>query len=658
MSQPAPARRTFGKKSAAPPPSVSAPPPPKFAATAAAPSSSKGPPLNRLARADLGAIESLRDDLEYALGGMRPGAALAARRRCALDVLDLVADPRRGATLLRHEGVAPAVTAALARADASDAVIALALACVLHLAGSAEGVEPGPDYVACAVRVLEPTAAAPPLAAADAAPLGAAWKHAAALGANAVAADAPPPEPTAEGALAARGAARRLCLDALVAVTPRLGTGAAAHPPLRQLEAALLSHLGELCADGAAGLAAALPEAEACLELLSHCTFATRKPPDAPSPSKAASIGGSQGNGNSQGGNGDGDGAPSSQRSEAASSQGGSSQGSRASSSQGGSSQGSRTFGKKSAPPKAPVPKAKPPPPPPEAPPPPPRPAAAAPRRPARGGPARRRIAVGRAAESGAAAGAAPAPAPPPKTRNADPFAFGGADAVDLPSQKPKPPAPSPRAERAAAAAAHEQLLLLSLKVLINMTNSDAAACEELLGADDGVALPARVLASEFRGSDARGGLPRHFDLALMSVGLLTNAVEACPRAQAAVAAAPCALGGASTLLALLASVLRQLLEPAANGGGGVGGAAAAAEGSMEREVFAAYTALLLGFLCRGKPANCKAVLGVLGADDFTLVAQILRSFLELHSEAQLLSEEGSRAMTEIVDFLSSWRAE
>ena len=53
-----------------------------------------------------------------------------------------------------------------------------------------------------------------------------------------------------------------------------------------------------------------------------------------------------------------------------------------------------------------------------------------------------------------------------------------------------------------------------------------------------------------------------------------------------------------------------------------------------------------------------RAVLGVLGADDFTLVAQILRSFLELHSEAQLLSEEGSRAMTEIVDFLSSWRAE
>ena len=154
MSQPAPARRTFGKKSAAPPPSVSAPPPPKFAATAAAPSSSKGPPLNRLARADLGAIESLRDDLEYALGGMRPGAALAARRRCALDVLDLVADPRRGATLLRHEGVAPALTAALARADASDAVIALALACVLHLAGSADH-ETGKDlYTIMACPVL------------------------------------------------------------------------------------------------------------------------------------------------------------------------------------------------------------------------------------------------------------------------------------------------------------------------------------------------------------------------------------------------------------------------------------------------------------------------------------------------------------------------
>ena len=98
---------------------------------------------------------------------------------------------------------------------------------------------------------------------------------------------------------------------------------------------------------------------------------------------------------------------------------------------------------------------------------------------------------------------------------------------------------------------------------------------------------------------------------------------------------------------------------PSGGSGGGGGGAAAEDErSSMEREVFAAYPALLLGFLCRGKPANCKAVLGVLGADDFTLVAQILRSFLELHSEAQLLSEEGSRAMTEIVDFLSSWRAE
>ena len=157
-------------KSAAPPPSVSAPPPPKLQRPPRV--VLKGPPLNRW-RADLGAIESLRDDLEYALGGMRPGAALAARRRCALDVLDLVADhARRGAAAARGRGAGgDGGAGARGRVGRGRRARARVRAPPRRLGG---GVEPGPDYVACAVRVLEPTGAAPPLAAADAAPLGAA----------------------------------------------------------------------------------------------------------------------------------------------------------------------------------------------------------------------------------------------------------------------------------------------------------------------------------------------------------------------------------------------------------------------------------------------------------------------------------------------------
>ena len=60
----------------------------------------------------------------------------------------------------------------------------------------------------------------------------------------------------------------------------------------------------------------------------------------------------------------------------------------------------------------------------------------------------------------------------------------------------------------------------------------------------------------------------------------------------------------------------------------------------MEREVTAAYVALLVGFLCRGVPSHCAAALRALGLTSFAPIAQLLRSFLELHSSAQLLSPE------------------
>ena len=100
--------------------------------------SSSGTSLNRLARADLGAIESLRDDLEYALGGMQPGAASPARRRCARRVAEVLADQRRGAAAAARGR--PADGGAGARA--SDAVIALALACSTRRLGGGRRARP------------------------------------------------------------------------------------------------------------------------------------------------------------------------------------------------------------------------------------------------------------------------------------------------------------------------------------------------------------------------------------------------------------------------------------------------------------------------------------------------------------------------------------
>jgi hypothetical protein len=279
----------------------------------------------------------------------------------------------------------------------------------------------------------------------------------------------------------------------------------------------------------------------------------------------------------------------------------------------------------------------------------------------------------------------------------------------------------------------HRGILLLSLKVLVNLTNSQLAACEELLRAPRALPLIASILAGEFAGADRRGGLPRHFDTALMCLGLLTNILEVNPDAQAAVASAPCSIdalapqAGASEftsapharavaftangaraptaaaapavlLLDLLATVLRSLLQPlplepqprppsARTPDGSTtnlavasstppgraspvpagrasspapltitpSSAAAITNRHMEREVAGAYTALLLGFLCRGCAPHCTRVLATLGSDSFAPVSQLLGSFLQLHATAGLLSPEGTKAMASVVEWMSAY---
>ena len=52
--------------------------------------------------------------------------------------------------------------------------------------------------------------------------------------------------------------------------------------------------------------------------------------------------------------------------------------------------------------------------------------------------------------------------------------------------------------------------------MLVNLTNSQLSGCEELLRLPRALPLVANILASEFSGAERRGGLPRHFDTALM----------------------------------------------------------------------------------------------------------------------------------------------
>ena len=76
----------------------------------------------------------------------------------------------------------------------------------------------------------------------------------------------------------------------------------------------------------------------------------------------------------------------------------------------------------------------------------------------------------------------------------------------------------------------------------------------------------------------------------------------------------------------------------------------------MEREISAAYIALVVGFLCRGAHDHAATALAELGEGSFCTVAALLHSFLELHSSAQLLSAEGAQAMAAIVEWMRHYR--
>ena len=273
-------------------------------------------------------------------------------------------------------------------------------------------------------------------------------------------------------------------------------------------------------------------------------------------------------------------------------------------------------------------------------------------------------------------------------------------------------------------------ILLLTLKVMVNLTNNQPSACEEVLSSPTALPLIAKILVNECAGAERRGGLPRHFDTALMCLGLLTNILEVKPDARLAMGAiathfavdhsrvrprgykvgniqGPNNSSSPSTLLDLLATVLRSLLQPmpsepepgrtalnstspankgnaslsapASRNGSPVGcraglnsvhtsldlpagaDSASRAEGgtpssrTMEREIAGAYTALLLGFLCRDYAPHCVRVLHILGAATFQPVSQLLRSFLDLHASAGLLSSEGIKAMASVIEWMSAY---
>ena len=75
----------------------------------------------------------------------------------------------------------------------------------------------------------------------------------------------------------------------------------------------------------------------------------------------------------------------------------------------------------------------------------------------------------------------------------------------------------------------------------------------------------------------------------------------------------------------------------------------------MEREVSAAYLALLLGFLCRDHDGHCAVVLVALGVQDFGMLAELLLSFSQLYAEAGLLSPEGLSAMGAIIEWMQGY---
>ena len=72
----------------------------------------------------------------------------------------------------------------------------------------------------------------------------------------------------------------------------------------------------------------------------------------------------------------------------------------------------------------------------------------------------------------------------------------------------------------------------------------------------------------------------------------------------------------------------------------------------MEREVSAAYIALLLGFICRADSRHATTALSELQAPTFGPLGTLLRSFLELQAGAGLIGRESAKIIAGIVQWM------
>jgi hypothetical protein len=637
---------------------------------------SKGPAVRgtgRLGRQDLGIACSLMDDLQYALDGLA-SASLPVRRRSAVKVLAICLDPKAAAARITLS--AALVVSAIREVRSSDALLSLAFAAVLRTIALDEICSDDvlQDLVLCGLERLQPAAegAAATSGEPDAAPAlyEPVWVHVRAVCSSPA---APLPRVAAEAAAAAT-----------------LGGGTAPLPVARALLVAAMSAAVErsprareaLCAQGgvpallgmlapfAAGRADAMGLAASCdldmlLGLLQAATFvpaggkasfaapATHARGDAPVATAAAGAAVAVAAAGAAGTS-----VPKAPPSSVAASDLGPLL--RLLAVVARYQHGARH---PSAPPRA----------------------RASPRPAARGGEA---SGVGKTSRRGAAASSPAATSASGGKEAADPFGFDLAEADETPQPVKRGRGATAanrgrgrggREEGAACAAAGDakpvaataapcgggeaeeaeaeeggwrRLLIQLLRALVNLTNGQRQACEQLLR--EGLPSIVTVLSREFEGCEVRGGLPRHFDTCLMSLGLLANCLElGDERVRLTVAAAlvpPTVPGG--TLLPLLANVLRALLQPV---GTKDEAAPADEQRAMERQVSAAYVALVVGFLCRDAADLCATALAELGEPTFERAAQILQSFLELHSSAQLLSAEGAEAMAAVVEWMRNY---
>ena len=112
------------------------------------------------------------------------------------------------------------------------------------------------------------------------------------------------------------------------------------------------------------------------------------------------------------------------------------------------------------------------------------------------------------------------------------------------------------------------------------------------------------------------------------------------------------ATASVSTLAAAREAAVRAAAQAAAQA------AAAAAEvqerRAMEREVSAAYIALLIGFICKGSETAAADALAELAEPSFARVGTLLRGFLELHASANLISRESAKTMAGIVEWMEA----